>query len=182
MRARSAPPPVSSPAVRGYSPEMGPSLKLGHFPRYGELLWLLVAHRGVWRAGGPADGTGTHATEDPASEQDATALVRTLEEMGPTYVKLGQLLASRVDLLPPAYTDALGRLRDRAEELPTAVVRQVVEEELGGEVGGGLPALEPEPGGGPSPAPGDPAVPPGGGPGGVEGPGAGGPGRHAGRT
>lgn len=109
-----------------------PLLKLSHVPRYGELLRLLVAHREALRAASATGASGGAAGGGGEDEADAAELVRTLEAMGPTYVKLGQVLASRVDLLPPAYTSALGRLQDRGEALPFADVRRVVEEELGG--------------------------------------------------
>ncbi|MDA8359823.1 MAG: AarF/UbiB family protein [Actinomycetota bacterium] len=116
------------------------SLKLGHLPRYGELARLLLAHRGAVRGEVPPD-----PAEAEALEEDAERLARQLEDMGPTYVKLGQLLSSRVDLLPAAYTDALRRLQDHAEPLPFDVVRRVVEEELGARLSDVFARVDPEP-------------------------------------
>ena len=116
------------------------SLKLGHLPRYGELARLLLAHRGAVRGEVPPD-----PAEAEALEEDAERLTRQLEAMGPTYVKLGQLLSSRVDLLPAAYTDALRRLQDHAEPLPFDVVRRVVEEELGARLSDVFARVDPEP-------------------------------------
>ena len=116
------------------------SLKLGHLPRYGELARLLLAHRGAVRDDVPPD-----PAEAEALEEDAERLVGQLEDMGPTYVKLGQLLSSRVDLLPAAYTDALRRLQDRAEPLPFDVVRRVAEEELGARLSDVFARVDPEP-------------------------------------
>lgn len=62
------------------------------------------------------------------------AFARDLEEMGPVYVKLGQLLSTRFDLLPREYTDALERLQDDVAPIPYDDVRVVVEAELGGQV------------------------------------------------
>lgn len=68
----------------------------------------------------------------PAGDADrATAFAADLEALGPTFIKLGQLLSTRFDLLPPAYTTALERLQDSVEPLPFAAVREVVEAELG---------------------------------------------------
>lgn len=97
---------------------MASSLKLKHLPRYGELALMLLGHRDVFANG------------DDGSPEDATALAAELQAKGPAYVKLGQLLSGRADLLPPAYVQALGELRDRAEPLDFDVVRDVVEEEL----------------------------------------------------
>src|SRR3546814_11686851 len=51
--------------------------------------------------------------------------------MGPTFVKLGQVLSTRADLLPQPYLDALKRLQDDVEPVPVAEIRQVIEDELG---------------------------------------------------
>lgn len=124
---------------------MAPSLRLRHVPRYGELLRLLVAHRHAFLGHDGTLGGEADAEDEEQLATDAAALVQTLQDMGPTYVKLGQLLASRVDLLPAPYTDALGRLQDRAEPMPAEDVRRVVEEELGTRVHAAFTAVEPKP-------------------------------------
>jgi predicted unusual protein kinase regulating ubiquinone biosynthesis (AarF/ABC1/UbiB family) len=88
--------------------------RVRHAKRYAEIASLLVEHR---RPGEDAD--------------DARALAGELEAMGPTFVKLGQLLSTRADLLPPAYCEALARLQDDVERMPAEVVAAVVEEDLG---------------------------------------------------
>jgi len=64
---------------------------------------------------------------DPAPEQ----LADDLEAMGPTYVKLGQVLAGRPDLLPKPYLKALARLQDKVKPFPYEDVEQIVMAELG---------------------------------------------------
>src|SRR6187431_389388 len=54
-----------------------------------------------------------------------------LEAMGPTYVKLGQILASRPDILPQAYIEALARVQDKVKPFEYAQVEQIVEADLG---------------------------------------------------
>ncbi|HEU5423655.1 MAG TPA: AarF/ABC1/UbiB kinase family protein, partial [Nitrolancea sp.] len=54
-----------------------------------------------------------------------------LEELGPTFIKLGQILSTRPDLLPPAYQAELAKLQDAAAPIPFAAVRETVESELG---------------------------------------------------
>ncbi len=54
----------------------------------------------------------------------------TLEELGTTYIKLGQLLSTRPDLLPPVFVEELIRLQDRVEPVPFDGVRAVLEQEL----------------------------------------------------
>ncbi|HIS69242.1 MAG TPA: AarF/ABC1/UbiB kinase family protein [Candidatus Gallacutalibacter stercoravium] len=58
-------------------------------------------------------------------------LRRILEDMGPTYIKLGQLLSMRADLLPAAYCQELARLRTEVNPLPYQDIKQVIEAEYG---------------------------------------------------
>lgn len=55
----------------------------------------------------------------------------TLEDLGPTYVKIGQILSSRSDMLPPEYCEELAKLRSNVAPLPADVVREVIETEAG---------------------------------------------------
>ncbi|GAA4403106.1 AarF/UbiB family protein [Ornithinibacter aureus] len=75
--------------------------------------------------------------EDPITGDAETAerLAADLERMGPTFIKLGQLLSTRFDLLPAVYTTALARLQDTVDPIPFAAVREVVEGELGASIG-----------------------------------------------
>jgi ubiquinone biosynthesis protein len=54
-----------------------------------------------------------------------------LEDLGPTFVKLGQILSTRGDLLPPEFIEALSRLQDQVPPFPFAGVRAQIEEALG---------------------------------------------------
>ncbi|MBS0630300.1 MAG: AarF/ABC1/UbiB kinase family protein [Verrucomicrobia bacterium] len=105
----------------------------GHLKRYHQiarLLWKYGRSDLVKEMDLPAEETGvTEQTvrEDGAPEQ----LADDLEAMGPTFIKLGQVLAGRPDLLPEAYTAALARLQDSVKPFPYADVEQIVMNELG---------------------------------------------------
>lgn len=58
-------------------------------------------------------------------------LRQALEELGPTFIKLGQVLSSRTDLLPESYGEELSLLQDKASPLPFTVIKNAVERELG---------------------------------------------------
>lgn len=58
-------------------------------------------------------------------------IVRVCEELGPTYIKLGQMASSRPDLFPAAIVSALTRLQDRVEPFEFSDVRKTVETDLG---------------------------------------------------
>src|SRR4029077_5733030 len=53
-----------------------------------------------------------------------------LEELGPTFIKLGQLVSTRADLLSPDYRAELTKLLDTAPDVPGDVIKDIVEREL----------------------------------------------------
>lgn len=64
-------------------------------------------------------------------EMTPQKLCRILEELGPTYVKLGQIMATGSSVLPPAYCEALSTLRTDVLPMPFDEVRAIVEREFG---------------------------------------------------
>jgi len=68
---------------------------------------------------------------EPDVKARAEAFASALKEMGPTYVKFGQLLSTRPDVVPQEYIDALESLQDDLDRFSFADVERVVEEELG---------------------------------------------------
>jgi len=67
-------------------------------------------------------------------EDHAEGLASALEELGPCWIKLGQLLSTRPDLLPPNYIAALSRLQDTITPVPGEKVVAIIESELGAAV------------------------------------------------
>src|SRR5207253_2613307 len=67
----------------------------------------------------------------PATREGAVEFRRALEELGTTYLKLGQLLSSRPDLLPDVYIEELGHLVDEVPPVPFADVESVIAADLG---------------------------------------------------
>jgi ubiquinone biosynthesis protein len=110
------------------------SLHPEHLKRYEEIarLFLKYGHGDLVAASGLDQALAGEKTESaPAVALNAEDLATDLERMGPIFVKLGQVLSSRPDLLPPAYVKALSRLQDRVEPFPSAEVEEIVERELG---------------------------------------------------
>lgn len=132
----------------GYRPAMSPSLKVGHAARYAALGRLLLKHHGAVSTGAlDASGIGDDgiATTDASALEDAKELVRSLVEMGPTFIKLGQLLSTRTDLLPPVYLEELSHLRDDVAPLEDGTAERVIEEELGVRVSKAFGCFDREP-------------------------------------
>ena len=113
--------------------DMTVSLKAGHLKRHKDIAVLLMKYgRGdlARRLDVDADvapGTPGEPSEKPKAEE----LARDLERLGPTFVKVGQLLSTRADLLPVAYLEALARLQDQVQPFSFAEVERIVTEELG---------------------------------------------------
>ena len=58
-------------------------------------------------------------------------LCKILEELGPTFIKIGQILSTRVDLLPEEYTNELSKLRSNAIPLDFQTVKNILNESYG---------------------------------------------------
>ena len=97
-------------------------LRLRHLRRYGEVGRLLVKY-------GRLDPDDADQTPPEAAE-----LATELERLGPTYIKLGQLLSTRPDVLPASYLEALARLQDDVEAMPIGDVTGVFRDEFGMDV------------------------------------------------
>ncbi|HYJ79190.1 MAG TPA: AarF/UbiB family protein, partial [Longimicrobiaceae bacterium] len=114
---------------------MGISLQGEHLKRYRDLakLALKYGRSDLVKSAGLEDELLAEETAgEAAPAADAAAeLAADLERLGPTFIKLGQLLSTRPDLLPQPYIDALARLQDRVEPFPAAEAEAIVQAELG---------------------------------------------------
>ncbi|MGT2462127.1 ABC1 kinase family protein [Sinomonas atrocyanea] len=107
-----------------------------HARRYREIADVLARHglsQVLARAGfGRLVPRGRGGAAMPGSPVGGPVHVRlALEELGPTFMKLGQILSTRPDLIPEAYQAELAKLQDAAPPVPVEAIRAVVREELG---------------------------------------------------
>jgi len=110
--------------------------------RYTQISRILVRHGlGPYLQGRPLRGWET--AEGRAAI--AVSLRRALEEGGVTFVKFGQLLSTRRDLLPEEFTDELSRLQDRAEPAPWEQVEELISRSLRAPAREVFAELRPEP-------------------------------------
>ena len=86
----------------------------------------------------------TETSEDEYN-QKPEELVEDLKKMGPTYVKLGQLLSTRPDLLPENYLQALANLQDDVETVPYEEIQKIFEEEIGVKINKAFELFDPKP-------------------------------------
>jgi len=123
-------------------------ISANHLKRYKEialLLWKygrsdLVTQMGIDEAVDPHEAKAASAG---AATPDQ--LADDLEAMGPTYVKLGQVLSGRPDLLPDAYLKALARLQDKVKPFSYAEVEEIVSTELGVRISKAFSRFDPVP-------------------------------------
>jgi ubiquinone biosynthesis protein len=112
---------------------MSHSLSPEHLKRYKDLGRLLIKYGRfdiISRAG--LDQVIAEEERPPQKiSHKVEELPKDLEKLGPTYVKLGQFLSTRSDMLPPEYIETLSRLQDKAEQFPFEKVEQIVTSELG---------------------------------------------------
>lgn len=111
----------------------------GRWSRFNEIVTILL-RSDVWglmrrMTNPPADAEGD---ESPAK------LRAVLEELGPSFIKIGQLLATRPDLVPKSYVDEFKKLYDKTTPGPYDEVRAVIKAELGREIEEVFASFEPE--------------------------------------
>lgn len=99
-----------------------------HFRRYREIARILAKHGWGWLSGRFAIPDQRQADERLGGPGHVREM---LEELGPTFVKLGQILSTRPDIVPEAYIDELSKLQDTAPTLPFEEIRRVIESEFG---------------------------------------------------
>ncbi|BAW97343.1 ABC1 family domain protein [[Synechococcus] sp. NIES-970] len=124
------PNPLASETWR-YNPEaIEARYKNEPFAVLGRLLTIITSFSSllinIWWA--KAIGTNKNPK---TQKQQADQLKRILTKLGPTYIKIGQALSTRPDLVPPVYLSELTSLQDQLPSFPNAIAFRFIEEELG---------------------------------------------------
>ncbi|HEX7294806.1 MAG TPA: AarF/UbiB family protein, partial [Pyrinomonadaceae bacterium] len=126
---------------------MAVSLKPERLKRYKDVAMLLIKY-GRSDLISVAGLEGSLLPDEIVAESEAAPaeeLAKDLEKLGPTFIKLGQLLSTRADLLPGPYLDALTRLQDQIEPFPFEEVERIVSGELGVRISKAFADFEPTP-------------------------------------
>lgn len=116
---------------------LGPLRQLRHLGRYRKILRVLIKYGFAQvldqlRLFGLRERIFLRGRrmEEAAPRRVETRLRMALIELGPAFVKLGQLLSTRSDLLPPSYIEELSRLQDRVPAFPSEQVQRILAAEL----------------------------------------------------
>lgn len=124
------------------------SLKPERLKRYKDVAMLLIKYgrSDLISAAGLEDSVlPDEIAEEAGAAAPAEELAKDLERLGPTFIKLGQLLSTRADLLPGPYLDALERLQDQIEPFPYEEVERMVSGELGVRISKAFADFDPTP-------------------------------------
>jgi len=127
----------TTPVVTG-----SPSLVKG-MNRRSQILRLLLRYRnsGVF-SGMNLDAGAVH---DVPPEGNPEQFVTDLESLGPTFVKLGQMLSTRPDMVPVEFATALERMQENVAPIPVERVAAIIEKELGASVSKLFASFDPVP-------------------------------------
>ena len=123
------------------------SLKPERLKRYKDVAMLLIKY-GRSDLISVAGLEGSLLPDEIIAESEAAPaedLAKDLEKLGPTFIKLGQLLSTRADLLPGPYLDALTRLQDQIAPFPFEEVERIVSGELGVRISKAFADFDPTP-------------------------------------
>jgi predicted unusual protein kinase regulating ubiquinone biosynthesis (AarF/ABC1/UbiB family) len=104
------------------------SLRPEHLKRYKDFAVLLFKYgrRDLVARAGLNDLLPEEAEAEEERIPEARELARDVEKLGPTYIKLAQLLSTRPDIIPPVYAEALARLQDDVEPFSFAEVEKIL--------------------------------------------------------
>jgi predicted unusual protein kinase regulating ubiquinone biosynthesis (AarF/ABC1/UbiB family) len=121
-------------------------LKTEHLKRYRDIAKLLMKYGQADMAQLVADPSlPPEKTEAETAAGKPEQLAHDLEALGPTFIKLGQLLSTRSDLLPPPYLEALSRLQDQVAPFELNRVEEIVSAELGVRLSKAFLDFDPQP-------------------------------------
>ena len=124
---------------------MALSLAPAHLKRYAEVARLFLKFARGPLASELRSNLAREAGDEDVGQGKPEELARDLEALGPTFIKLGQLLSSRADLLPAPYLEALSRLQDDVEPFSFGQVEEIVVAELGARLSSAFSEFEAAP-------------------------------------
>ena len=120
-----------------------------HLQRYRQILTVLfkygfgelVDRMNVAHVPGnrPADGLAAAGASGWRGSRRSERVRLAIEELGPTFIKLAQVLSTRPDLIPVEFAQELTKLQDQVPAFPFEQARQIIEEELKAPLSGKIP-------------------------------------------
>lgn len=102
--------------------------------RGARILGFLFKYRGSGVFSGLNLDAVSSPADEPSEEGRPEEFARDLEALGPTFIKIGQALSTRPDMVPPAYLAALERMQNKVEPADADAIVSVIEEDLGARI------------------------------------------------
>jgi ubiquinone biosynthesis protein len=125
--------------------------RVSNIKRFSVITRLMVKHglgdildRILNRKSRPENIEGDRPAEGRTAYPSSQRIRRVLEELGPSFIKLGQLMSSRADIFPPEYIDELKKLQDQVPPIPFDKIKEVIETELKRSITDVFVSIEPE--------------------------------------
>ena len=119
--------------------------RLGNLRRFSQISRVLVRHGFGFVFDVRRDRRETKGLQEFLAPNFGVRLRRTLDDLGPTFVKFGQVLSTRSDILPEGVLSELQKLQDTAKPMPAGVAQGIIERELGAPVEELFAAFDPLP-------------------------------------
>lgn len=110
-----------------------------------QIAGVLVNHGWDYLRNNGHSSTDKFSLRRKAAQTRPEHLRAALEELGTTFIKLGQILSTRADLLPPDYLSELAKLQDSASPVPFAAIQETLIAELGQPIESVFADFDPEP-------------------------------------
>ena len=124
----------------------GPAtVRTGNLRRYSQISRVLLRHGFGFVFDVRRDRREKKGLQEFLAPNFGVRVRRALDDLGPTFVKFGQLLSTRSDILPESVISELQKLQDRVALMPFETAQNILERELGAPVGDIFASLDPEP-------------------------------------
>jgi ubiquinone biosynthesis protein len=125
--------------------------RVSNIKRFGVITRLMVKHglgdildRILNRKTRSEKDDGDRPAAGPTAYPSPQRIRLVLEELGPSFIKLGQLMSSRADIFPPEYIAELKKLQDQVPPIPFDKIKEVIERELNRPLSDIFASIEPE--------------------------------------
>ena len=119
--------------------------RLGNLRRFSQISRVLVRHGFGFVFDVRRDRREKKGLQEFLAPNFGVRLRRTLDDLGPTFVKFGQVLSTRSDILPEGVLSELQKLQDTARPMPAGVAQGIIERELGAPVDEVFASFDPVP-------------------------------------
>jgi ubiquinone biosynthesis protein len=125
--------------------ELSPPRRAGNVRRFSQISRVLVRHGFGFVFDVRRDRREKKGLQEFLAPNFGVRLRRSLDDLGPTFVKFGQVLSTRSDILPESVLSELQKLQDTAKPMPAGVAQKIIERELGAPVEEVFAAFDPVP-------------------------------------